>query len=43
MLGHDAELNDEVAREVLRLEFAALLAPEADKGGFVVPHDDPGV
>ena len=43
VLGHEAELDDEVARQVLRLDLAALLAPEAQQGGFVVAHDDPGV
>jgi transposase len=38
-----AELDDEVAGEVLGLDFAALLAPEAEQGGLVVAHDDPGV
>ena len=42
-LGHDPELDDEVAREVLRLDFAPLLPPEAEQGRFVVAHDDPGV
>ena len=37
------ELDDEVAGEVLRLGLAALLPPEAEQGGFVVAHDDPGV
>ena len=38
-----AELDDEVAGEVLGLDLAALLPPEPEQGGFVVPHDDPGV
>ena len=37
------ELDDEVAGEVLRLGLAPFLAPEADQGGFIVAHDDPGV
>ncbi len=41
--GHDPELHDQVAREVLWFGFAALFAPEAEEGGFVVAHDDPGV
>ena len=43
VLGHEAELDDEVAGQVLRLGLAALLPPEAEEGGFVVAHDDPGV
>jgi hypothetical protein len=40
---HDAELDDEIAGEVLQLDFAAFLAPEAAEGRFVVAHDNPGV
>src|SRR5262249_31122408 len=43
VLGHDPELNDEVVREVLRLRFASLLPPQAQKGGLFCPEDDPGV
>ena len=42
-LGHDAELDDEVAGKVLRLDLAALFPPEAEQGGLVVAHDDAGV
>jgi hypothetical protein len=41
--GHETELDDEVAGEVLRLELAPLFLPEAEEGGFVAAHDDPGV
>ena len=40
---HQPELDDEVAGQVLRLGLAPFLAPEADQGGFIVAHDDPGV
>ena len=43
VLGHQAELDDEVAGEVLRLDLAAFLPPEAEQGGLVIAHDDPGV
>ena len=43
VLGHGAELDDQVAGEVLRLDLAALLPPEPEQGGFIVAHDDPGV
>ena len=43
VLGRGAELHDQVAGQVLRLGLAALLPPEADQGGLVAPHDDPGV
>jgi len=36
-LGRDAELDDEVARKVLRLEFTALLVPKAEEGRLVAP------
>jgi hypothetical protein len=39
----EAELDDEIARQVLRFGLAPLFAPEADKRGFIVAHDDPGV
>ncbi len=41
--GHDPELDDEVAGEVLRFDLAALFPPQAQQGGLVVAHDDPGV
>src|SRR5262249_50869575 len=37
------KLNQEVPREVLRLDLTALFPPEAQEGGFVSAHDDPGV
>ena len=36
LLGHGAELDNKVAREVLRLDFAALLPPEPKQGGLIV-------
>ena len=41
--GHEAKLDDEVAREVLRLNLAALLPPEPEEGSLVVAHDNAGV
>src|ERR1019366_3823392 len=38
-----AELDDEVGGQVLRLGLPALFPPEAEQGGLVVAHDDPGV
>ena len=43
VLGRRPELHDEIAGEVLRLGLAPFLAPEADQGGFIAAHDDPGV
>ena len=40
---HEPELDDEVAGQVLRLGLAPFLPPQADQGGFIVAHDDPGV
>jgi hypothetical protein len=40
--GCKAELDDEVAGEVLRLDFAALFLLEAEVD-FVSAHKDPGV
>jgi hypothetical protein len=39
LLGRDPELNDKVAGKVLRLDFPALLPPEAEEGGFIVAYD----
>ncbi len=43
VLGGEAELDDEIAGEVLRLDFAALLPPQAEEGGLIVAHNDPSV
>ena len=43
VLGHEPQLDDQVAGEVLWLGLAPLLAPEPGEGGLVVPHDDAGV
>ena len=43
VLGGGPELHDEVAGQVLRLGLAPFLAPQADQGGFIAAHDDPGV
>ena len=43
LLGHRPELDDEVAGQVLRLSLAALFPPQAEQGGFVLAHDDPGI
>ena len=42
-LGDHPELDDEVGGEVLRLDLAAFLPPEADQGAFVIAHDGPGI
>ena len=43
VLGDRPELDDEVAREVLRLGLAALFPPQPHQGRLIVAHDDPGV
>ena len=42
-LGGGAKLHDQVARQILGLGLAALLAPKPDQGRLIAPHDDPGV
>ncbi len=43
LLGDGPELHDQVAGQVLRLGLAPFLLPEANKGRFVIAHNDPGV
>jgi hypothetical protein len=43
LLGHRAELDNEIICEVLRFDLAPLLAPQPQQGGLVVPHYDSGI
>jgi hypothetical protein len=43
VLRGQAELDDEVAREVLRLDLAPLHPPQSEEGRLIVAHDNPGV
>ena len=43
ILGRVAELDNQIAGEILRLDLAPLFLPEPDHGGLVGAHDDPGV
>ena len=43
VLGGEAELDNEVAGQVLRADLAALLLPQAEQGLLVLPHDDAGI
>ena len=43
LLGRGAKLYDQIARQVVRLGFSPLLAPELDQGRLVSAHDDPRV
>jgi hypothetical protein len=38
---HRAELDNEVAGQVLWLDFAALLSPKSDQSLLIIAHDDP--
>jgi DNA-binding XRE family transcriptional regulator len=37
------ELDDEVAREILRIDLAPFFAPHAEQCRLVIAHDDPGI
>jgi hypothetical protein len=43
VLGSQAQLHQEIARKVLRLELAPLLPPQPDEGSFIIAHDNAGV
>src|SRR5690242_12204148 len=43
LFGRQAKLDQEMARQILRLDLATFFLPEADQGGFVIAHDNPGV
>jgi hypothetical protein len=43
LLGGEAELHNQVAGQVLRLNLAALFSPQPQEGGLVIAHDDPCV
>ena len=43
VLGDRPKLDNEVAREVLRLDLTPLLPPQPHQGDLIVAHDDPGV
>jgi hypothetical protein len=43
VLGGDPELDHEIARQVLWLDFPALLPPQSDERLLITAHNDPGV
>ncbi len=43
LLGHRAELNDQVLREIRRRQLAALFPPQPDEVFLIVAHDDAGI
>ena len=43
VLGDCPKLDNEVSREVLRLDLTAFLPPQPHQGDLIIAHDDPGV
>ena len=43
LLSDRAKLDNEVPREVLRLDLAPFLPPQPHQGDLIAAHDDPGV
>jgi hypothetical protein len=43
VLGDQAELDDQDARQVGRCDLTPLFAPEAMEGFLILAHDDPGI
>jgi hypothetical protein len=43
VVGHDPELDNEIARQVFEFDLAPRLPPQAEEGLFIIAHDDPGV
>jgi len=43
LLGHAAELDQEIAGQILRLDLAALLPPQPQQRRLVVAYDGPGI
>jgi hypothetical protein len=43
VLGRKPKLDNEIARQVLRLDLATLFPPQSEEGSLVVAHDNPGV
>ena len=39
----DPKLDDQIARQILRLELAAFFAPQPNQQGFIAAHDHPGI
>jgi hypothetical protein len=37
------ELDDQHVGQIFRFHFASLFPPEAEQGGLIIAHDDPGV
>jgi len=43
ILGDPSKLDDQIVVYILRLDFAALLAPQPNEIGLIIAHDDPGI
>jgi hypothetical protein len=43
VLGHDPELDDEIAGKILRLDLAALFPPQPQQSPLILARDDPSV
>jgi hypothetical protein len=43
VLGHDPELDDEIAGTILRFDLAALFPPQPQQSLLILAHDDPCV
>jgi hypothetical protein len=43
VLGRGPKLDDQIARQVLRPDFATFLLPKPDQGGLVIAQDDAGI
>jgi len=43
VLSRNAKLDDEIAGEILRLDFAPLFAPKPEEGGFILAHNYPRI
>jgi len=43
VLSRNAKLDNEIARQVFRLDFAALLPPKSEEGSLIVAHDGTGI
>jgi hypothetical protein len=43
VLGRNTKLDYEIARKILRVDFAPLLPPQPDEGRFIIAHNDAGI
>ena len=43
VLGHAAQLDDQVFGEILGLDLAALFPPQPQQARLIIAHDEPGI